>query len=113
MRARLPFALAVVLASLPAWSQVEAGRALFADPRKGDCLACHQVPEGAGPASRADVGPRLDGTRLKGWDAPRLRALLDDPQRIDPDTVKPPYGRHRILEPAEIDRIVEYLRALP
>jgi len=27
--------------------------------------------------------------------------------------VKPPYGRHRILEAAEIDRLVEFLLALP
>lgn len=113
MRARLLLGIAVAAAAIPCAAQVEAGRALFADPRKGNCLACHQVPEGAGPASRADVGPRLDGARLKGWDAPRLRALLDDPLRVDPDTVKPPYGKHRILEPMEIDRIVEYLRALP
>ena len=78
-----------------------------------DCLTCHQVPEGAGPAVRANVGPRLDAARLAGWDRARLRALLDDPMRANPDTVMPPFGRHRILEPAEIERIIDYLHALP
>jgi sulfur-oxidizing protein SoxX len=43
----------------------------------------------------------------------RLRGLLMDPMAANPDTVMPPYGKHRILEPAEIDRVVDYLDALP
>jgi sulfur-oxidizing protein SoxX len=31
----------------------------------------------------------------------------------NPDTLMPPFGRHRILHAAEIDRVVEYLYALP
>lgn len=82
-------------------------------PAKGHCLACHQLPEGAGPASRADLGPRLEGARMRGLGKARLREVIEDPTRLNPNTVMPPYGRHRILEPAEIDRIVEYLHALP
>lgn len=114
MRAALRlFAIAGALASLPALAQQPDGRALFARPDKGNCAACHRLPEGAGPATKANIGPPLDGARLKGWDAARLRALLDDPTRTNPDTVKPPYGRHLILDAAEIDRLAEFLRALP
>jgi len=42
-----------------------------------------------------------------------LRAVIEDPTRANPATVMPPFGRHHILEPAEIDRLVEYLHALP
>ena len=114
MRAALCL-LAVVgaFAPVPAAAQVPDGRALFMRPDKGNCVACHQVPGGAGPVTKANVGPPLDGARLKGWDREKLRALLEDPARMVPDTVKPPYGRHRILEAAEIDRLVEFLRALP
>jgi sulfur-oxidizing protein SoxX len=42
-----------------------------------------------------------------------LRETLVDPMRANPDTVMPPYGRHRLLDPAEIDRLVEFLLALP
>jgi L-cysteine S-thiosulfotransferase len=42
-----------------------------------------------------------------------LREIIVDPTLANPDTVMPPYGRHRLLEPAEIDRLVEYLHALP
>lgn len=85
----------------------------FVQRDKGHCLACHQVPEGAGPASRSDVGPRLTGARMRELGQARLRELIEDPTRANPDTVMPPFGRHRILEPAEITRIVEYLHALP
>jgi sulfur-oxidizing protein SoxX len=97
----------------PAAAQADEGRAIFLRPDKGYCIACHQLPDGAGPATRADLGPRLDGALLKGWDRARLRELLADPTRANPDSVMPPYGRHRILEPAEIERVIDFLHALP
>lgn len=111
-RARL-LAAAAALAAGTAWGQAESGRDLFVRPDKGNCIACHQVPPGSGPAVRADVGPRLDAAHLKGWDRARLRALLEDPTRANPDTVMPPYGRHRLLEPREIDTLIDFLHALP
>ncbi len=106
-------ATAFALASATALAQQPDGRALFVRADKGNCLACHRLPDGAGPATKADIGPPLDRARLKDWDAAKLRALLEDPARLYPDTVKPPYGRHHILGAGEIDRIVEFLRALP
>lgn len=111
--AAILLSLATTLAPPGARAQPADGLALFTRADKGNCLACHRLPEGAGPPTKADIGPALDGARLKGWDAPRLRALLEDPARMNPDTVKPPYGLHRILEAAEIERLVEFLRALP
>lgn len=106
-------AAAAALAAGVAWGQATTGREIFVRPDKGNCIACHQVPEGSGPAIRADVGPRLDASRLKGWNRERLRALLADPARLNPDTVMPPYGRHRLLDSREIDRVIDYLHALP
>jgi sulfur-oxidizing protein SoxX len=106
------FALALAALTLPALAQNAAPPA-FTQRDKGHCLACHQVPEGAGPSTRSDVGPKLTGARMRELGRVRLRELIEDPSRANPDTVMPPYGRHRILEPAEIARIVEYLHALP
>lgn len=86
---------------------------LFVRPDKGHCIACHQLPEGAGPATRADLGPRLEAGRMRALGPSRLRELIDDPTRANPETVMPPFGRHRILELAEIDRLVQFLHALP
>ena len=111
---RLPF-FALASMALVANAQAQAPSALpaFVQRDKGHCIACHQVPEGAGPATRADLGPRLEGARMRTLGRERLRALIEDPTRANPGTVMPPFGRHRILEPAEIGLIVDYLHALP
>ncbi|HXZ48101.1 MAG TPA: sulfur oxidation c-type cytochrome SoxX [Usitatibacter sp.] len=112
MRGALLAAIACA-AVLPAAAQPPSGAELFARPDKGHCLACHQVPAGAGPSNRSDLGPRLEGARMRALGREALRRILFDPTAANPDTVMPPYGRHRILDSAEIDRIVEYLYALP
>jgi sulfur-oxidizing protein SoxX len=114
MPRRLRFlALALAALAIDALAQSPAPPPAFLDRDKGHCIACHQVPDGAGPSTRADLGPRLEGKRMRELGRPKLRAVIEDPTRDNPDTVMPPFGRHRILAAAEIDRIVEYLHALP
>jgi sulfur-oxidizing protein SoxX len=86
---------------------------LFVRADKGHCIACHQLAPGAGPASRADLGPRLEGSRMRELGKAGLRQAIADPTRANPETVMPPFGRHRLLDAAEIDRLVEFLHALP
>jgi len=111
--ARLPAGAALLLVLMPAMAQQPSALELFVRADKGGCIACHQLPEGAGPPTRADVGPRLSGARARTLGKAALREWIEDPMRAVPDTVMPPYGRHRILEPAEIDRLVDFLHALP
>ncbi len=114
MRTASKLALAAAAAILPAAAAPAlTGAEIFARADKGNCIACHQVPKGAGPATRADFGPALEGRRMHELGRAALRALIVDPMRANPDTVMPPYGRHRILDDAEIDRVVDYLDALP
>lgn len=112
MRGATIAALACALA-LPAAAQPLAALDLFTRADKGHCIACHQVPAGAGPATRSDVGPKLEGARMRELGRARLREMIVDPTRLNPDSVMPPFGRHRILDAGEIDRLVEYLYALP
>ncbi|HEX4781668.1 MAG TPA: sulfur oxidation c-type cytochrome SoxX [Usitatibacter sp.] len=86
---------------------------LFVQRGKGHCIACHQLPAGVGPATRSDLGPALDGTRMRALGKEAMRRVISDPTAANPETVMPPYGKHHILEPAEIDRLVEFLDALP
>ena len=112
---RLPslrYALALAALVLPV-AALSAPPPAFVQRDKGHCIACHQLPEGAGPATRADLGPRLTGARMRELGRVRLRELIEDPTRANPNTVMPPFGRHRILDSAEIARLVEYLHALP
>jgi sulfur-oxidizing protein SoxX len=110
-RCAAALALAGAIA-LPAMAQVPAAQ-LFARADKGYCIACHQLPQGAGPQTRADLGPRLEGARMRELGKRGVRDVIVDATRANPDTVMPPFGRHRLLEPAEIDRLVDYLVALP
>jgi sulfur-oxidizing protein SoxX len=41
-----------------------------------------------------------------------LRAQIWDPTARNPNTVMPPFGRHRILSEDEIDLIVDYIHTL-
>jgi sulfur-oxidizing protein SoxX len=105
--------LAAILAAAPVNAQEIAALDLYVRPDKGNCIACHQLPQGTGPQTRADVGPRLEGERLRGLGRAALREILVDASQRNADTLMPPYGRHRILTAAEIDRLVEFLHALP
>lgn len=105
--------LAACLAICPAAAQVPAAPDVFVQRDKGHCIACHQLPEGVAPASRSDVGPRLQGARMRELGRARLREVIDDPMKSNPATAMPPFGRHRLLERAEIERLVEFLHALP
>ena len=112
-RATVLGALAIA-AALPAWAQKPpTALELFVQRDKGYCIACHQLPAGAGPASSSDVGPKLEGTRMRAMGKAAIRASIADPTIANPGTLMPPYGRHRILDEKEIDRIVEFLNALP
>lgn len=99
--------------ALPCAAQDRAALELFTRADKGRCIACHQLPPGAGPATRDDLGPRLEGARMRSLGARALRELLNDPTAANPDTVMPPFGRHRLLDGREIDKLVEFLLALP
>lgn len=110
MRRLAPAALAAFL-TLPALGQRAPD--VFVRPDKGHCIACHQLPEAAGVASRNDVGPRLEGARMRELGRAALREIIDDPAKRNAATVMPPFGRHLILDAAEIDRLAEYLHALP
>jgi sulfur-oxidizing protein SoxX len=50
---------------------------------------------------------------MRALGRPALRQALVDPTLAHPDTVMPPFGRHRLLDAAEIDRLVDYLISLP
>ncbi|MGY1824913.1 MULTISPECIES: c-type cytochrome [unclassified Blastococcus] len=111
-------ALAVAVAALSACTgttgdaegSVEAGRVLLGEY---GCVACHQVPGVAGPQGR--VGPPL-GTivdrRTVAGTLPHtpenLRAWIQDPQEIEPDSLMPDLG----VTDDDVEDIVAYLYSL-
>ena len=86
-----------------------AGRAIALDRAKGNCLACHTRKGGDIPSN---VGPELINMMARYPDPKQLYAIVFDEQRRNPQTVMPPFGRHRILTPGEIDNVVAFLETL-
>jgi sulfur-oxidizing protein SoxX len=85
------------------------GRQLALDRSRGNCADCHQFPNDPRVETKATVGPPLSGIKARFASRAALINLVKDPMTANPDTIMPPYGRHRILTEREIDAIVDYL----
>ena len=86
-----------------------AGRQLAFEIAKGNCLACHQFPGDSKADTLANIGPPLLAIRSRFPDRAQLRGRLWDPMQTNPNTVMPPFGKHRILSSDEIELIIDYL----
>ena len=85
------------------------GKEIAFSRRLGNCLACHQIEGGQSPG---DVGPPLMMMKMRFPDRGVLRAQIWDPQVRNPDTVMPPFGRHKILSEAELDKVTDFIWSL-
>ena len=92
--------------------KLAAGARLAQDVGKGNCLACHAMPSDAKAVTSANIGPPLVAIRARFPDRDQLRRQVWDAGSVNPDTVMPPFGKHQILTPEEIDLIVDYLYTL-
>lgn len=88
---------------------IKFGKEVAFDRRKGNCLACHMMDDGASPG---DLGPPLVAMQARFPDKAKLRAQIHDPQVSNPNTRMPPFGKHKIVSDKELDAIVEYLYTL-
>jgi L-cysteine S-thiosulfotransferase len=92
-----------------AQARLVAGEALALDPARGNCNACHQFPNTAKATGKSKIGISLSNVRAKYPDEKKLHALIWDASAIYPQTIMPPYGKHRILSETEIDDLVLWL----
>ena len=109
----------------PAGAQGDAarGEAIALNRSQGLCVLCHAVP-GQNPALQGTIGPPLAGVGGR-LDADTLRQRLVAPERFNPDTVMPSYGRSTglqqvalaqrgkpLLTDGQIDDVVAWLATL-
>ena len=109
-------ALAVLMAgavSLPVaaegMSAVKEGKALAENRKKGNCLACHMMGDGAYPGN---IAPPLVAMQARYPSKEKLRAQIWDATVMNPDSPMPPFGKHKVISDAELDKIVEYVWTL-
>jgi sulfur-oxidizing protein SoxX len=100
-------------ASIPALpateDQLAAGKAIAFDRNRGNCLSCHMMDDGELPGNSA---PPLMMMQARFPDRAVLREQIYDAGVRNPNTVMPPYGRHRILSEEELDLVVDYVHSL-
>lgn len=107
-----PLFLVLAIAEAPTWAAESSGRRVAHDQERGNCLACHRMPADPGAETNADMGPALENIRQRYPDRVDLRQRIWDARAFNPDTIMPPYGRHRILTEEEIDQVVDYIYGL-
>lgn len=93
-------------------SQVDEGRAIFIDERKGNCAACHKAPNDAAIKTKSNIGMPLEAVKARFPDRAKLRDAIWDLSKSVPNTIMPPYGKNRILSDDEIDNLVIYLETI-
>ena len=97
------------LTPVVAASVVEEGKKLVFDKKKGNCIACHAIKGGK---LAGNMGPPLVYMKARFPDKAKMRAQIWDPTKNNPNTSMPPFGRHKILSNADIDKIAEYIYTL-
>ncbi len=110
IRAVLALAGALVVAPQFAFAgDLDEGKEIAFDRKKGNCLACHAIAGGDLPGN---IGPELKNMKSRFPNKADLRAQIFDPTSRNPYTSMPPYGKHKIVSDAELDKIVEFIYSL-
>ena len=97
------------VASAAGASAIEEGKKVAFHRKKGNCLACHKM---AGGSLEGNIGPALVNMKARYPDKSKLRAQISDATANNPNTIMPPYGKHKILTKSELDKVVEFVYTL-
>ncbi|MDH5325727.1 MAG: sulfur oxidation c-type cytochrome SoxX [Gammaproteobacteria bacterium] len=90
-------------------SMADDGKQVAFDRKKGNCLACHKIKGGELPGN---IGPELIAMKARYPDKAKLRAKIWDATVTSPNTIMPPFGKHKILTEKELDLVVEFIYTL-
>lgn len=92
----------------PPTDVVTQGGCIVLERTKGNCMGCHQI---AGTSS-GNIATKMEDMAKRWPDKAKLREQIYDASKANPNTVMPPFGRHQILTPDEIDKVVEFILTL-
>lgn len=100
----------VAVAAEPA--KEETGKSLAYDNKLGNCLACHAMPTMPDAEQPGNSGPPLIAMSARFPDKKVLRAKVWDATASNPASLMPPFGKHKALTEAQIDKIVDFIYGL-
>ena len=101
--------LAPTIANADAAADLEKGKALSFDRKKGNCLACHQI---AGGSLAGNIGPPLIAMKARFPDYNKLRSQIYDARSNNPNTIMIPFGPHAVMSDKEIDLVTNFIHTL-
>jgi len=88
------------------------GQELAFDRNKGNCLACHAIPNDPKAKSPGDIGPPLISMKVRFPDRAKLYAQIFDATVANPKTGMPPFGKNKILSTKEIELVTDYIHGM-
>ena len=111
LRSRVGIAILIVagLCASAHADSVADGQKLAFDRAKGNCLACHTIKGGDVSST---VGRELVNMRRMFPNRSELVEILTDEKLRNPLAPMPSLGRNRVLTPAEIEKIIDFLYTL-
>jgi sulfur-oxidizing protein SoxX len=90
-------------------SDLEKGKKLAFNKKKGNCLACHLI---AGGDMAGNIAPPLVAMKARFPDIETLKAQISDARVKNPTSFMPPFIPHGILTSDEIDKIAKFVHSL-
>lgn len=90
-------------------SDIEKGQEIAFNRKKGNCLACHSIKGGKLPGN---IAPPLVAMQQRFPDKAKLRAQIYDSTVANPNSIMPPFGRHKIISDKEIDLVTDFIHQL-
>ena len=103
------FIFALCLGNTACSGDIEEGKKLAFDRKKGNCLACHMIDDGE---LAGNNGPPLIAMKARFPNKQDLFDQIWDPTENDPNSFMPPFGKHGAISKTEINKIIEYLYTL-
>ncbi|MGV6851277.1 MAG: sulfur oxidation c-type cytochrome SoxX [bacterium] len=105
----LLFSANVVIADDDMQARIDKGKELAFNRKKGNCLTCHRIEGGS---LVGNAGPPLIQMSHRYPTKKALRAQIYDSTVRNPMTIMPPFGRHEILTPKELDLVTDFIYSL-
>ena len=101
--------IAPITASAADAADLEKGKQLAFDRKKGNCLACHQIEGGT---LAGNIGPPLVAMKARFPDYEKMKAQISDPRVNNPNSIMIPFGPHGVLSATEIELVSQFIYTL-
>lgn len=85
------------------------GKEIAFSRKLGNCLSCHIIPGGN---LAGNIAPPLIAMKSRFPDKVKLRAQIWDATVANPNSIMIPFGRHDILNDAQIDKVTDFIYSL-